>query len=53
MGIRKFVHVDDAEKVIEIADTEFAQIHADAILSFTDEDGRKLFKEEVVETKKK
>jgi hypothetical protein len=57
METRKFVHVDDESKVIEIAKTDFAQVHADAILSFTDEGGHKLFKEvieeEVVEDKKK
>jgi hypothetical protein len=52
METRKFVHVDDDSKVIEIAGTEFAQIHADAILSFVDEDGRKLYKEVIEEPKK-
>jgi hypothetical protein len=51
MKLRKFVHIDDETKVIEIPDTEFAQVHADAILSFTDEEDRKVFKEVKVKAK--
>jgi hypothetical protein len=37
--------------VIEIANTQFADVQADAILSVVGEDGRKLYKE-VTEKKK-